>query len=168
MRPILVAAVLVGIALPLAHGLAAPLPGGFDPTGTDTTFHRVCGATEAGGDRDGVQLGVAVIPPLGAGFNSLSSGAMGIFGGGEPGSVVASGSATFGEIHLFVLADASFMKKPNEEGLVVARAEIDAIDGGVLGGLPAGTPIVGRFTWSIEGSFAGDGEAQFQVFLVDG
>jgi hypothetical protein len=131
--------------------------------------HTVCGAAEAHGEG----LGEAYIasPAPQASFANDVGGSFAVAGGGKGGvNSSASGSGTFGEIHLTANADNGMFQTPSFDkwGSTSATSEIAFGDGGVLGGLAAGTPIIARLTVRVDGSFSGAADADVSFILQDG
>jgi hypothetical protein len=94
---------------------------------------------------------------------------VGVVGGGMDGiSAGANASGTFGEFHLSAVADNGSLNAPGARtGQTTASSEIRALDGGVVDGV-AGTMQDVRLTFTLDGLFSGDGEADAHLVLGDG
>jgi hypothetical protein len=132
----------------------------------DVTAPNVCGATLVGGN-----AGVAppndtfggVAGPDGASFQSAGGGSMSQFGAGVGGLTAnASGSGTFGEIHLSAFADNGQFSQPvffssDGSATTFAFAEILFVDGAIVPGA-LGAPVTLSMNLTVNGAFSGGGQ----------
>jgi hypothetical protein len=131
--------------------------------------HTICGAAE--GQGEGLGEAYTASPLTQASFANDVGGSFAVAGAGT-GAVnsSASGSGTFGEIHLMANADNGQFQTPSFDkwGQASAMAQIAFGDGGVVTGFPIGTPITVRLAVSVDGAFAGAADAGLSFMLQDG
>lgn len=141
----------------------------------DVTAPNVCGATLVGGtagvappgDRFGGVVGLD-----GSFFQSAGGGSMSQFGAGVGGLTAnASGSGTFGEIHLSVFADNGQFSTPiffTRDGTAntFAQAEILFVDSAVVPGA-FGAPVTLTMSMPVNGAFSGDGQVSGEIAFSD-
>lgn len=128
---------------------------------------QICSGAAAGGGAEGFNFTANPYPTQFAVSNSTVL--VGVVGGGYDGiSAGANASGTFGEFHLSAVADNGSLNTPGPRtGQTTAGSEIRALDGGVVGGAP-GTIQDVRLTFTLDGLFAGDGEADAHLVLGNG
>ena len=160
-----------GLALTLAGTAAQAIVMPGCTANSSTSEHVICGAAEGSGEGLGEAYTAGPLPLQQSSFANDVGGSFGVAGAGKGGvNSSASGSGTFGEIHLSANADNGLFQSPSFDkwGEAGAIAQIAFGDGGVVYGYPVGTPIIVRLSVSVDGVFAGAADAGLSFMMQDG